>query len=174
MTDGDRLSEEVLVALRRIVRAIDMHSKKLAQHHGVTGPQILILKRLSEAPELAVGELAKRVSLSQATVTDILDRLERRGLVMRVRSTSDKRRVLVRATPEGERLLENSPPLLQESFVERLRELPDWEQTLILSCLQRVSTMLEVDRLDAAPILSSGSLVEPPETVVPPASARLA
>jgi len=174
MTNGDYLGDEVLMALRRIVRAIDLHSRKLAQQHGVTGPQILILKRLSVAPEVAVGELARKVSLSQATVTDILDRLERRGLVMRVRSTSDKRRVLVCATDEGKRLLKSSPPLLQENFVQRLRALPDWEQTLILSSLQRVGTMLEVDRLDAAPMLSSGSLVEPPDAIDPPDAAGLA
>lgn len=85
--------DEVLVALRRVIRAVDLHSRQLVRSHGLTAPQALILKEIVSFGEIAVGEVAQRVSLSQATVTDILNRLEKRALVTRERSSADRRRV---------------------------------------------------------------------------------
>ena len=149
---------EVLIALRRIIRAVDLHSRFLVQRHGLTGPQLILLQEIAAGHETAVGDLARRVSLSAATVTNVLDRIERRGLVERRRSESDKRRVLVRATRAGLEMLLKSPPLLQQRFVSEFESLADWEQSQILSSLQRIAAMMDASQLDAAPLLSTGSI----------------
>jgi hypothetical protein len=64
----------------------------------------------------------------------------------------------VEATADGLALLARSPPLLQERFVQRFRSLQDWEQTQLLSSLQRIAAMMDADDIDAAPVLSSGSV----------------
>ena len=163
MTDNPDRCEEVLVALRRLIRAVDLHSRRLAQTHGLTSPQALILKEAAAGPPRPAGEIARRVSLSQATVTDILNRLEKRGLLTRVRSTQDKRRVLVEATPAGRELMRSSPPLLQERFSERFMRLQDWEQSLLLAALQRIAAMMDAADIDAAPVLSSGAMTSSTE-----------
>jgi DNA-binding MarR family transcriptional regulator len=157
--------EAVLVALRRVIRAIDLHSRQLVQSHGLTGPQALILKETVRRPGSTVGQLAKRVSLSQATVTDILNRLEGRRLISRERSRRDRRRVEVRATADAATLLHQAPPLLQERFASRFAGLADWEQSLLLASLERIATMMDAAELDAAPVLSSGSVTASPEAV---------
>jgi DNA-binding MarR family transcriptional regulator len=159
------LCEQVLVALRRITRAIDLHSRQLTQSHGLTGPQALILKCLLDRDEISVGVLAHLVNLSQTTVTDILNRLEKRGLVHRVRSQVDRRRVNVAATEKASLLLRNSPPLLQEQFIQRFNALLDWEQALILSTLQRVAGMMDTQELSVSPVLTPGPIPAPPEAV---------
>jgi DNA-binding MarR family transcriptional regulator len=136
----------------------------LAASHGLTGPQALLLKALQHG-KLSAGELASRVSLSQGTVTDILNRLEKRGLIMRLRDTSDRRRVLVEATQQGLAVLEESPPLLQERFIQRFDELEEWEQTQLLASLQRIASMMDAVDIDASPVLSSGSVRATPEAV---------
>ena len=75
MEKNNDLGDQVIIALRRVIRAIDLHSRTLVSTHGLTGPQALILKAL-QYEGLTAGELANRVSLSQGTVTDILNRLE--------------------------------------------------------------------------------------------------
>jgi len=147
----------VIAALRRVIRAVDLHSRTLVESHGLTGPQALILKAL-QGGSISAGELATRVSLSQGTVTDILNRIEQRGLVKRLRGTQDRRRVLVVATDAGLALLEQSPPLLQECFAQRFNNLQDWEQTQLLASLQRIAAMMDAEDIDAAPVLSSGSV----------------
>ncbi len=106
------------------------------------------------------GTLAKAISLSQGTVTGIIERLERRGLVVRRRSESDRRRVLVQTTAAGQQLLDAAPPLMQEMFVERFNNLQEWEQTMILSSLQRLVTIMDAKSIEAAAILSTTTIDE--------------
>lgn len=152
------ISEQVVVALRRIVRAIDLHSRRLAQEFRLTGPQIVLLRELVRHGEMHVAELAKSVNLSHATVTDILNRLEKRGLIGRARSLVDRRRIMVMATDQGISLVEKSPPLLQQEFSARLEKLHDWEISQILSVLQRVALMMDVPEVAAAPRPATVSL----------------
>ncbi len=152
------ICDEVLIAIRRVVRAIDLHSRSLVNSHGLTGPQALILKEIHKAGEISAGEIARQVTLSQATVTDIVNRLEKKGLVKKIRSPGDRRKLSISATPSARALLLKSPPLLQERFVARFSRLRDWEQTQLLSSLQRIATMMDAEDLDAAPVLSSGSV----------------
>ncbi len=158
------IGEHVIIALRRVIRAVDLHSRNLAASHGLTGPQALLLKALQHG-KLSAGELASRVSLSQGTVTDILNRLEKRGLIMRLRDATDRRRVLVETTRQGLAVLEESPPLLQERFIQRFGQLEEWEQTQLLASLQRIASMMDAEDIDASPVLSSGSVRATPEAV---------
>lgn len=153
---SDSVSEQVLTALRQIIRAIDLQSKNLERRFGLTIPQLVVLKEVKRAGELTVGEIARRVNLSQATVTSILDRLENRGLAKRSRSFEDKRRVMVRMTEQGSGILKESPSILQEHFLRQFGKLNQWEQTLILSSLQRIVSMMNAEEIEAVPHLMGG------------------
>jgi DNA-binding MarR family transcriptional regulator len=165
--DSDRaelpVTAEVMAALRRIIRAIDLHSRSLVQRYGLTGPQLVILKELVAGSPRSVSELARAVNLSQATVTGILDRLERKSMVLRERGLRDRRKVMVSLTSEAERVLANAPPLLQEHFTGAFRSLPDWQQNQILSSLQRIVALMEAADVEAGPILTTGPLDATPE-----------
>lgn len=161
-------SDEVLVSLRRIIRATDMHSRYLARTTGLTTPQMLLLQCIRDKGELTIGELANQVSLSQATVTTILDRLEKRSFVYRKRSKQDKRKVHAFLTEEGEAILRASPVPLQEQFAQQFARLQDWEQTMIISSLQRVATLMDAQHIDASPILDVGALDRTSSTVEMP------
>lgn len=153
----DRI-EEVLVALRRVIRATDLHSKHLAKTTGLTAPQILLLQTIRDKQEATIGEIASEISLSQATVTTILDRLEKRNLVYRERSQEDKRKVHACLTDEGTEILKRAPIPLQEQFTREFGDLHEWEQTMIISALQRVAQMMDAQHIDASPVLDIGTL----------------
>jgi DNA-binding PadR family transcriptional regulator len=89
-------------------------------------------------------------------MTGILDRLEQNGLVERARATEDRRSVMVSLTAQGNELMENAPSLLHDQFRQRLSELADWEQSSLLSALQRLATMMDAEAIEAAPLLVSG------------------
>ncbi len=146
---------DVLISLRRIIRAIDMRSRRLMQNSGFTGPQLLVLQALGVHKEMSAGELAREVNLSQGTVTSILDRLEKRELIQRIRSHTDRRKVFVTLTEEGKTQLASAPTLLQERFIQRFEELKDWEQHQILASLQRLAEMMDAQDIDAAPVLDT-------------------
>lgn len=134
--------EQLQQALRRISRALDQRSRMLLLETGLSTPQALVLQALLRNGALSAGELAHAVSASQATLSDILDRLETRELVSRQRDARDKRRVEITLTPPGRAIAESTPPLLPESFQSTFAELPDWEQSQVIATLQRVAGML--------------------------------
>jgi DNA-binding MarR family transcriptional regulator len=111
---------------------------------------------LNRCGQIPVGQLARQVSLSHATVTGILDRLEKQGFVEKEPDVVDKRRVLAQITEEGRSRIQAAPPILQERFASELRNLQDWERTLILSSLQRIGAMMEAHDTEAAPLLVTG------------------
>lgn len=152
-----KIYDQVLISLRQIIRAIDLHSKRLERESGLTGPQLLVMQQLVAHGELTAGVIAREISLSQPTVTSIIDRLERKGLLKRERNQYDKRKVTISMTELGRGVVEKAPALLQDSFVNSFNKLEDWEQTLILSSLQRVSDMMNATNLDAAPLLDSSN-----------------
>jgi DNA-binding MarR family transcriptional regulator len=154
-TRGPEYEEQILRSLRRIIRAVDLYSRKLMAEHGLSGPQLLCLKQLAKQGELLSGALAKGMSLSPATVTGILDRLESRGLVVRERRIEDKRTVVVRLTVAGRKLIGQAPSPLQDDFLVKLRSLPERRQASICRTLKTIVTMMSADDLDAAPLLAS-------------------
>jgi DNA-binding MarR family transcriptional regulator len=151
--------EEVLVAIRQIIRAIDLHSKKLSKIAGLTGPQLILMRSIEQLGEVTIRELSRNTNMSQATATTILDRLERNGYVRRVRSVTDKRKVHAHLTEFGRELLHKAPQPLQDNFVSQFQQLEEWEQTLLLSSIQRLSAMMKADNIDVAPMLEIGSIL---------------
>lgn len=145
------ISYDVLVTLRQIIRATDMHSKQLVKRYGLTAPQLMVLKEIMADEDINIGKVAKKVSLSQATVTNIIDRLEARGMVNRERSSEDKRRVMVRVTEKTRDILKHNPSVLQEEFLHKFKQLEEWEQNLILSSIQRIAKMMGAEDIKITP-----------------------
>lgn len=154
------VSDSVLISLRRIIQAIDLHSRQLVRQHGITTPQLLVLKQINAEGSISVSKLAEEISLKQTTVTDILNRLERKKLVCRERDNLDRRRVLLKETDEGRKLLEAAPSPLQETFLHKFDEQEPWKQTMILSSLQLLESLMVEKRVPTAPILSTGDITE--------------
>lgn len=162
----------VLRALRKIIRCIDLHSKKLKSQLGLTGPQLICLQAAAEGEGcLSVSEISQEVHLSASTVVGILDRLEHGQLIARERSREDRRRVEVRVTERGQELLANAPSPLQDTFAAAFAQQTELEQSTIALALERVVELMEAREVDAAPILVtepidalSGPAESPPKT----------
>ncbi|MCA8968740.1 MAG: MarR family transcriptional regulator [Planctomycetes bacterium] len=158
-SDDLQLDDLIVAAIRRLMRAVDLHSRRLAEECGLTGPQLATLREVDRRRSVSASTLARSVHLSGATMTGILNRLEKRGLVARTRGEQDRRTILVSATDLGQAVLARAPSLLQDEFRERLERLEAWEQLMMLANLQRIASMMDAEALDAAPHL----IVEPPD-----------
>lgn len=155
-------SDDILTSLRRIMRATDLYSQKLARETGLTAPQLLLMQGIEKEGRPSTKTLARHIVVSQATVTRIIDRLERDGLVTRSKSDTDKRVVNIGLTPLGREKLKAAPEPLQAEFYRKFRELEGWEQQMLIASLSRIAKMMDAEDLDAAPILQAGAIDEPP------------
>ncbi len=149
---------ELLIALRKVIRAIGLHSKQLSKTSGLTSPQLLIMLEIDKLSGVNSSQIAKSVNLSAATVTNILDRLANKALVTRVRDTEDKRKVGLFLTEQGKALLQKAPEALQEHFIEKFSNLAQWEQSQLLSSMQRIAEMMDANEIDAAPFLELNAM----------------
>jgi len=152
------IEHEIVAALRRIIRAVDLHSRHLVQEIGLTWPQLATLRAAELLGDCCVGTLARAVHLGQPTLTGIVQRLERAGYVERAPHEQDGRSVKISITPLGRNLLRNAPSLLQDHFHTELSKLKDWERFQTLASLQRIAEMMDVQALDASPILVAGPM----------------
>lgn len=151
-------SQDVLVLLRQIIRATDLQEKDISRSTGLTVPQLMLMQSLRLKTQMTTGELAKEMGLAQATVTSILDRLEKKALILRERGVEDKRKVWVTLTDTGLERLKSAPTVQQDLFVRHFEDLQSWEQSMMIACLERIAHMLDASHIDAAPMLGIGRL----------------
>ncbi len=150
--------EQLLISLRRVIRAIDIHSRQLNKQSGLTGPQLMVMQTISQLDRPLAKDIAKEVALSPATVATIIDRLEVRELVVRTRSELDKRKWHLSLSEAGRNILSAAPKPLQEHFIKRYQNLEEWEQSQLLSSVERIAAMMDANELDAAPVLLVGHI----------------
>ncbi len=150
--------DDILVSLRQITRAIDIHSRDLQKQTGLTTSQLLVLEAIQRIDVPTPGSVAKEIVLSQATVTSLLDRLETRGLVRREKMDTDKRSVRLVITKEGSEKIKSAPEMLQSEFLSKYRQLQPWERQMLIASISRIAAMMNAEDLDASPILTSGEI----------------
>lgn len=163
--------QALLIALRKVIRAIDLHSKHLSKNSGLTSPQLLIMLEIDKVSGVNSSQVAKSVNLSAATVTNILDRLENKNLISRVRNTQDKRKVGLYLTENGKAILLDAPQPLQEHFIANFSNLAQWEQSQLLSSMERIAGMMDADEIDAAPLLELDAMSASSINISPKANA---
>ena len=158
------LEDAVLRNLRKLTRAVDIYSRKLASTHHLTGPQLVCLRVLVQG-STSPSQLARSVSLSSATVTGIVGRLAARGLIAVAPSPTDRRSKVVSITDEGRSVVKAAPSPLQDHFVKRLHALPWANQVMVHVALEQIVEMMGAEDIDASPVLATGPVTALPEAV---------
>lgn len=157
----DQRCRDLLVSMRKIIQAIDIHSRTLNKRFGLTGPQLVVLQEIFQKGQVSITPLSRATSLSQATVTDITKRLEAKGFIARKKREDDRRAVNLFLTDAGTVMMKDLPSPLQETFTNRFFRLEDWEQMMILSAFERVVSLMSAEEIDASPIMFTGPIHPP-------------
>lgn len=138
---------DIIYQIRRLIQANDLHTKELSRKYQVSSPQLACLMALHDQGPLPPSQIAKMVFLKSSTVTGIIDRLELKGLVKRVRRSSDRRVVTIELTEAGRMLAEKAPPPLPQKIVEGLASLSREDVQKVVDGLKMLTRMLDVQAL---------------------------
>lgn len=114
-------------------------TKELARRASLTGPQLTVVKLLESIEDLSLSELSERIRAQNSTVTGIIDRMEREGLVVRERSKEDRRVVKIRLTDKGAELARDIPVEPMEVFRQALSSLTKDEVRDLLRILAKLT-----------------------------------
>ena len=140
---------EITQCLRRIIKSLQDYSQKVYRHFGITGPQLWVLKTIYQDGSLPVGELSKRMYLHPSTLTAAVDRLEKKGYVLRSRIEKDRRVIHVQLTPEGRRLARRTPKPVQGKMIYGLKKLKKEDLRRIHASIEKLVEIMEAEKVKA-------------------------
>lgn len=160
---------EILIRLRKIIRSINLESKKIQKEYGVSIPQVLCLNYLYQSPgyQSTQGKIRRFMNLNPSTVSGIINRLEAKNLLARLPRLGDKRVVNIVLTSRGSKLLESVPPLLHEQLSRKLQFLDQQKISQISESLNILINMLDIQNLEASPVITIDEYMEDPERELP-------
>ena len=160
MTDREVIAE-IINDLRRVCQVVNESSKRAERETGLTWPQFWAMKMVADHGPLRVSRLAERMYLHPATVVGILDRLEARNFVRRVRSPEDRRVVEVHLTDLGDDVIATSPQAAHGVLVPGLEKVPVEDLAVISAGLARMARLLHRDEVPPGPEDIDSEVVEP-------------
>lgn len=140
--------KNIIYLIRRLMQAGELYTKELNKKYQVSAPQLNCLLALYGYGPLPPSQIAKHIMVKSSTVTGIIDRLEQKGLVLRLRNSSDRRVITIELTEAGKKLAQYAPPPLQRKIVEGLQKLPSDEIEQIVLSLTKLTHMLDVQDLE--------------------------
>lgn len=156
---------EILIKIRKIVRSINLESKKIQKEYGVSIPQVLCLNYLKGSKDFQAtqGDIRQFLNLNSSTTSGIIRRLEKKGYVARLPKAGDKRVVHIALTSAGDELLQRVPSLLHEQLSVKLQTLETSELKNLESNLNTLVNLLDIQSVEASPMLTIEGNIEEAE-----------
>lgn len=147
---------DILVRLRKVIRSINLESKKIEKGFGVSIPQLLVLQFISTQPDYrtSASEIKDYINLNASTVSGIIARLVSKELVSRLQKTDDKRVTYLTLTAKGMDVLKKSPTTLQEKLSSRLKELSDEQIEELSKNIDLLIRLMDVEHVQASPVIT--------------------
>lgn len=142
-TTHQELPLEVLGLFRIIFKSANKHFEEIERTAGVSGAQLWALSEVASAGEIMVSQLAKAMSLHQSTTSNLVEKLEAKGLVTRVRSVDDRRVVKVQVSPAGKAILSKAPGPVRGILPDALMRMESDELLNLKGCLDKLLELLE-------------------------------
>ena len=162
--ETEQVSMQIIMRIRQIIQEMSKYSKYILENYNITIPQLICLHEVYQHGPISIGALTKIVFLNNSTITGIIDRLEKRELVRRVRISKDRRQVHVEITDQGTVFINKAPKPIQDQFMDRLVGLDEEKIALILWSLEMLVDMLG-DRVNTMKIPSPPSHIAQPNSM---------
>jgi DNA-binding MarR family transcriptional regulator len=156
---------DVLINIRKIVRSLNLESKRIQKEFGISIPQLLCMDFLAMQPNFqsTTTAIAQYLNLNLSTVTGIVGRLENKSYVARLPKSGDKRINLITLTAKGSKLLENSPELMHQQLSKKLVNIPENQLVALKDSLQLLVYIFRLEDESASPMITIDDFQLPPE-----------
>ena len=143
-------ARETLKNFRVIFSSVKRHFRWVETQCGVSGAQLWAMARLQENPGAKVSDLAQGLAIHQSTASNLVDKLERKGLVQKKRETTDQRVVRLYLSEKGAEAVSRAPRPFEGVLPNALENLPDELLNTLNTCLAEVIAQMALKDEDAA------------------------
>ena len=149
----------ILTKIRKIIRSVNLESKRIQKEYGISIPQLLCLNFLRQQLNFQAShkEIKDFLQLNASTVTGIISRLDNKGFIARLPKMQDKRVGLVTLTAKGMEILDLTPEPLHEQLTNKLKNLSAEELNKLQDSFDAIINFLNIKHVDASPIITAGT-----------------
>ena len=149
--------KEMTGYIRKLNHVVQLGASKSSQQYGLTESQSRLLRVLFDFGELSSAKLSRKLYVTPANITGIIDRLEKKELVQRLIKKQDRRIAFLSLTPKGIELVKNMPDPLEEKLSLGFKKLNQGDALQIKESMESVIQML-----DSEPVCLDASTGVPP------------
>ena len=152
---------EVLINIRKIIRSINLESKRIQKEYGISIPQYLCLNFLNSCEDYraTAKEIGAHLNLNASTVSGIISRLEKKGYLAKLPNQRDKRSTYIYLTAIGEKMVTSMPDLLHEKLTTKLKSLSGEDLENLQRAMELLVGFMEVEDVDASPLITPGESI---------------
>lgn len=141
--NNEAVVKNIVESIRRLVRAEYLDSQKMSKQYGLTGPQSLVLRLLINKGALSSADLSRQMYVTPSNITGIIDRLEKKGLVERIRKQGDRRVALITLTQSGQELGKTIPDPIEKKFVNQLADLEPEHLQILAMAMDQILNLID-------------------------------
>jgi DNA-binding MarR family transcriptional regulator len=163
---NESVIQNLVWSIRRLIRAVYLDSQKISGRYGLTEPQSAVVRNLYSIGPMSSADLSRRLFVTPSNITGIIDRLEKKGLVERIRKQGDRRVALITLTDAGKQLSHTLPDPIMKKFIAELADLEPQHVQLLAMAMNQILNLIDTQDVEEEPLeFSSGSVpIEPEET----------
>lgn len=143
-TSSEVITGKIGALIRSYARLRALHTKELTKNYDLSVSQLLCLQCLYQNGKMSMSDIADNIMVNLSTVTGIVDRLEKKGFIERLRESADRRIITIALTKKGRSLAANSPPSVHHKIVQAVKMLSEAEREEIFQALDCMCRLIDV------------------------------
>ena len=141
--------KDIVGSIRKLVRAVYLDSQKMSRQFGLTGQQSQVLRLLLKNGSMSSADLSRLMYVTPSNMTGIIDRLEKKDLIERVRKQGDRRVALITLTEGGKKLSECIPDPIEKKIINELADLEMDHVQLLAMAMNQILNLIDTEDIEA-------------------------
>jgi DNA-binding MarR family transcriptional regulator len=150
--ENETVIKDIVGSIRKLVRAVYLDSQKMSRQFGLTGQQSVVLRLLLNNGSMSSADLSRLMYVTPSNMTGIIDRLEKKGLIERMRKEGDRRVTLILLTDTGKGLSKGLPDPFEKKFINQLADLEFDHVQLLAMAMNQILNLIDAEDIEAEPL----------------------
>ncbi len=155
--ENEAVIKGIVRSIRKLVRAVSLDAQEMSKQYGLTGPQSGVLRNLTNEGRMSSAALSRMMYVTPSNITGIIDRLEKKDLVKRVKKEGDRRVALIALTEAGEALSKSLPDSIEKKFLEELADLDPDGVRILSAAMNQILDLMDAGDVHETPLGASQS-----------------
>ena len=149
---NESVIQDLVWSIRRLIRAVYLDSQKISKRYGLTEPQSAVVRNLYNNGPMSSADLSRNLFVTPSNITGIIDRLEKKQFVERIKKEGDRRVALITLTDAGKELSKTLPDPIMKKFIAELADLEPEHVQLLAMAMNQILNLIDTKDVEEEPL----------------------